>query len=154
MIINDSLDIQLLPHSFELWEQSKRPFCVFKVSEQEHKVGTFLKRRATVQTELNVLCSAFRIWMTKNHINQKIRSLKAQTNPRKMQELSQELLGKPSGFLVGFYQPFEVIRIIGKKVFYSCGLMMINDEAPNCSKIFEQLHHVPFWKLTYPLPTA
>jgi len=35
---------------------------------QEHKVGTFLKRRATVQTELN-----------------------AQTNPRKMQELSQEL---------------------------------------------------------------
>eukprot|EP00434_Breviolum_minutum_P038784 symbB.v1.2.034419.t1/scaffold4439.1/size39639/1 len=34
---------------------------------QEHKVGTFLKRRATVQTELN-----------------------AQTNPRKMQELSQE----------------------------------------------------------------
>ena len=30
MIINDSFDIQLLPHSFELWEQSKRPFCVFK----------------------------------------------------------------------------------------------------------------------------
>jgi len=35
---------------------------------QEHKVGSFLKRRATVQTELN-----------------------AQTDPRKMQELSQEL---------------------------------------------------------------
>lgn len=37
-------------------------------------MGTFLKRRATVQTELNVLCSALRIWMTKNHINHKIRS--------------------------------------------------------------------------------
>ena len=28
---------------------------------------------------------------------------------------------------------------------------MINDETPNYSNIVEQLHHVPFWKLTYPL---
>lgn len=58
-------------------------------------------------------------------INHKIRSLKAQTNPRKMQELSQELLGKPSVKLVGFYQPFEVIRIIGKNVFLQ---FQINDD--------------------------
>lgn len=28
--------------------------------------------------------------------------------------------------------------------------MMINDETPNYSKIFEQLHHVPFWNWHIP----
>lgn len=151
MIINDSF---YPAPTFELWEQSKLPLLRFKVSDRSTKWEP--SWNVVPLSRLNSMCCAQPFGFGWQKITSTTRSaaVQAQTNPRKMQELSQELLGKPSVKLVGFYQPFEVMRIIGKKVFYSFRLVMINDETPNYSKIVEQLHHVPFWKLTYPLPTA
>ena len=143
--------IQLLPLSFG--SNQNCPFCVLKFRTGAQS-GNLLETSCHCPDWTQcVVLSPSDLDDKKSHQPQDPQ-LKAQTNPRKMQELSQELLGKPSVKLVGFYQPFEVMRIIGKKVFYSFRLVMINDETPNYSKIVEQLHHVPFWKLTYPLPTA
>eukprot|EP00913_Durusdinium_trenchii_P029026 g27215.t1 len=82
----------------------------------EHKVGSFLKRRATVQTELN-----------------------AQTDPRKMQELSQELPGaQPDSDRSIMIHPIQVCGSIKRE-------RENEDYLPLRSNIEEHVVRSNFW---------